>query len=1051
MTRYITCLASLCALISAGSSAQAQTATLPLRASAALTSPAALTVPEGFTVSLAASAPLVGHPMMGCFDEHGRLFLAESAGFNRDEKQLDATRPNFIRMIEDTDGDGVFDRSTIFADKLAIPNGALWLDGALYVAEPPGIWRFTDTDDDGIADLREHIAGNVLSNGMSSTLHGPTLHPSGRLFWCGGQQGYHLDRNKEAPEGRVAPGVFTLWPDGSEHEVFAVGGIANPVEVTFNESGDVFGTLAILDQPDGARHDALLHWTYGGRFRPRAGVRIPVKPTGPPLPPLSHVGQVAPAGLTMYSGTHFGEEHRGAIFWSQFNTRRVVRTEIKSAGASYRSEDMPFLVSTDIDFHPTDVIEDADGSLLVIDTGGWFRHGCPTSHIAKKDAKGAIYRIRRSGAPTPGDPRGRKIDWQKIEPAALTALLDDPRPAVADRAVATLAARGHGAIETLGAAIQGGNSVATRRGAVWALARINTPASLDAAIPALDDRAASVRKAAAFSLGMARHASAAEKLAVAVANEDDPAARREAATALGRIGDPASVPALADALAESADVFSTHSLIYALIEIGASGALAERLDDPQPAIRRGALLALSQMDDVSLTPERVAPLLRAPELEIVRAAFTVALADNALQREAAAAIRERLSTGGPIADSAVPLYAESLASLTRGGRHAGLISTLLATRTLDDSARLLLIGAIRAASAKQLPAAWIKSLESQLKEESLAVRLAAVRVSRERSLSQLDPALRAIATDASAIPALRLASLDALAPRLHPVTDPIFTFLRERVATGATPTDRLEAARTLASLRLSQTQLIELTETLAHSDALVLPTLVRTFATPATIAHDTVGRALVAALNQSEALTSLPADELARLLDKYPSDTRTAARPILAKLGTDLDAQQARLAELGDLLEAGDFGRGKQLFFTKAACAACHRVSGQGGALGPNLSTIAEVRSGPDLLESLVYPSASIVQGYEPYTVLTNSGELFTGIAQSETPETLTLQGADLGEKVIPVADIDSLRIAPISLMPRGLDLALSREEFADLMAFLQGLKRIRSFAPDEQ
>ena len=98
--------------------------------------------------------------MMACFDERRRLFISESAGFNLDEKQLAERRPNFIRMIEDTDNDGVFDRSTIFADKLMIPNGAQWLDGALYVAEPPGIWRFTDKDGDGVADQREHLAGN---------------------------------------------------------------------------------------------------------------------------------------------------------------------------------------------------------------------------------------------------------------------------------------------------------------------------------------------------------------------------------------------------------------------------------------------------------------------------------------------------------------------------------------------------------------------------------------------------------------------------------------------------------------------------------------------------------------------------------------------------------------------------------------------------------------------------------------------------------------------------------------------------------------------------
>jgi len=272
-----------------------------------------MTVPAGFTVELAAPPHLVGYPMMACFDERGRLFIAESAGFNLDEKQLAERRPNFIRMLEDTDGDGRFDRSTIFADQLMIPNGVLWHQGALYVAEPPGIWRYTDTNNDGVADTREHIAGNVRSNGMSSTLHGPTLHPSGRLFWCSGQSGYSLDKNSEPPPGRIAPGVFSLKVDGSEHEVYAVGGMANPVEVTFNDEGEVFGTIAILGRYDGQRNDSLMHWIYGGVYAHNKNDPVPLKRTGPDLPALSRVGQVAPAGLAHYRGVAFGSEFLVAV------------------------------------------------------------------------------------------------------------------------------------------------------------------------------------------------------------------------------------------------------------------------------------------------------------------------------------------------------------------------------------------------------------------------------------------------------------------------------------------------------------------------------------------------------------------------------------------------------------------------------------------------------------------------------------------------------------------------------------------------------------------
>ncbi|MFT5411491.1 MAG: putative membrane-bound dehydrogenase-like protein [Verrucomicrobiales bacterium] len=1019
-------------------------AALPVFAS----DPTALTVPTGYTVTTVAEAPLVGHPMMGCFDERGRLFLAESAGFNRDEKQLDATLPNFIRMIEDTDDDGVFDKSTIFADKLAIPNGALWLDGALYVAEPPGIWRFTDTDDDGVADKREHIAGNVLSNGMSSTLHGPTLHPSGRLFWCGGQQGYHLDKNQEPPGGRIAPGVFTLAADGSDHEIFAVGGMANPVEVTFSKNGDVFGTLAILDRPDGVRHDGLLHWTYGGRFRPRSGVHIPLKPTGPALPPMSHVGQVAPAGLTTYRGSHFGEENRGAIFWSQFNTRTVMRTTLSPNGATYASKDEPFLVSTDIDFHPTDVIEDADGSLLVIDTGGWFRHGCPTSHIAKMDAKGAIYRIRRSGAPTADDPRGFKIDWQTIESADLTELLDDPRPAVLDRAMATLTSRGKSSLPALNDALRPSRSTTTRRNAVWTLARIDTPASLHLALTSIKDPDPTVRKASAFSLGMARYAEAASTLPSVLTEETNSHVLREIATALGRIGNPDAIPALVEALDNNADAFSRHSLIYALIEIGVPDPLVPRLSDPSPGIRRGALLALSQMENVTLDPEQIAPLLRTAELDTRQAAYTVALADKNLIDQAADALREQISTGVEIPEAEKSLFRDVLSKLTRSGQYAFFVSTLLELTSLSQSERILLIDAIRDSTIRNLPVPWIEAVEKQLTDKSSAVRLAAIHTIRERKLAHLDNSLHAIAADANASLAERLAAMDALAPRLQPLDENLYGFLMKHLV-NQTSSSQLDAARTLASLGLSRNQLIELAETLANTGALVLPTIVRAFATPAATASDDVGLAFVSGLKRSKALTSLPGDELARLLNKFPEATRTAAHPVLAKLGTNLEAQQTRLTELSPLLGDGDFSRGKQLFFTKAACATCHRVSGQGGVLGPNLTTIAEIRSGPDLLESVVYPSASIVQGYEPYIVETKSGEFTTGIVLSETPDTLILLGADLGEKNIPVGEIAHRRIAPISLMPQGLDLALTNEEFADLMAFLQGLKNIKSFAPD--
>ena len=97
-----------------------------------------------------------------------------------------------------------------------------------------------------------------------------------------------------------------------------------------------------------------------------------------------------------------------------------------------RDED--FVVSSNLDFHPTDVLEDADGSLLVVDTGGWYKLCCPTSQLHKPDVLGAIYRVRRKDAPRPEDPRGLRLAWSKLTAGELAVLLDDPRPAVRRRA-----------------------------------------------------------------------------------------------------------------------------------------------------------------------------------------------------------------------------------------------------------------------------------------------------------------------------------------------------------------------------------------------------------------------------------------------------------------------------------------------------------------------------------------------------------------------------------------------------------------------------------------
>jgi putative heme-binding domain-containing protein len=360
-------------------------------------------------------------------------------------------------------------------------------------------------------------------------------------------------------------------------------------------------------------------------------------------------------------------------------------------------------------------------------------------------------------------------------------------------------------------------------------------------------------------------------------------------------------------------------------------------------------------------------------------------------------------------------------------------------------ARDLLLEVIARASLKKLPEAWLPELGRALREGEPELRMRAVATVQERALKNFDPALKDIARDATAPADLRLAALGAIAPRLTPVEADLLGWLRGRVTSETEPATRLAAARTLAALRLSGPQLTELAQSLDAVDALALPTVLRAFGRST---NEAVGLALVAAADQASATSNLSAEELGALLKKYPPAVQRAAAPLLTRLGVDLEEQQARLGELSALLTGGDFSRGKQIFFgPKAACATCHRVSGQGGLLGPNLTQIAEIRTGRDLLESIVYPGTSIVQGYHTFTVETLDGELHSGLVARQTPEAVWLRGTDLAEQRIEMKHVRVMRESPTSIMPGGLADALDAAELRDLLAFLQGLKRLTSSA----
>jgi putative heme-binding domain-containing protein len=204
-----------------------------------------------------------------------------------------------------------------------------------------------------------------------------------------------------------------------------------------------------------------------------------------------------------------------------------------------------------------------------------------------------------------------------------------------------------------------------------------------------------------------------------------------------------------------------------------------------------------------------------------------------------------------------------------------------------------------------------------------------------------------------------------------------------------------------------------------------------------------VGEALVDALSRSAGLKSLRADALVAVLQPYPDAIRQKADSVMKQLSVNVEKQQARLAELQEVLAGGDIQRGRDLFFgnKKAICATCHAVQGQGGKFGPDLSKIGAIRTPRDLLEAIVFPSASFARGYEPFNATTDDGQVVSGIISRETADAIYLVNTSRVEVRIPRTAIETLGQAGVSIMPEGMDAQLSRQELADLIAFLEAMR----------
>jgi putative membrane-bound dehydrogenase-like protein len=360
-----------------------------------------LVVPDGFKATLFACDPLVEYPsVIALGPRFGTVYVAYDymTGLG-----TEITRRDEIRLVEDSDGDGYADTSTLFADGFNSIQGLAYHAGSVYAMHAPLLTRLRDTDGDGKADERvDLLRGLGLEpENNPSRLHcanGVVVGHDGWLYLAMGDNGTNVLR----PEGdrlvHNAGCILRCRPDGRDLHVFSTG-LRNIYDIALDEELNVF----VRDnENDGGDYMIRVYHSFFGadhgypflyRERPDEA-----------LAPLADLGRGSSAGMVCYLETAFPEEYRGNLFCCEWG-RAVVRCERKRQGSSFAPmQEIDFATGAPNDpygFKPTDVIVDYDGSLLVSD---WCDGQRP------KRGRGRIYRIAygesRSETSAPAIPRG---------------------------------------------------------------------------------------------------------------------------------------------------------------------------------------------------------------------------------------------------------------------------------------------------------------------------------------------------------------------------------------------------------------------------------------------------------------------------------------------------------------------------------------------------------------------------------------------------------------------------------------------------------------------
>ena len=345
---------------------------------------AAFNLPEGMEIQLVASDPMIAKPVQMNFDSQGRLWLVSSGMYPHIVPG--AEENDKVLILEDTNGDGVADKRTVFADNLHIPTAVLPADGGAYVANSTEIIFLKDTDGDGKADQRRVVLSGFGTEDTHHIVHTFEQGPDGMLYFL---QSIYIHSHLETPYGvrrLMGGGIWHFRPETQRAEILSKG-LINPWGFIFDEHGQTFAT-------DGAGGHGINDIFPRSVFRTSPGAKRILDGLNPGQPKL--------CGLEILSGSHIPEKLRGVLIAPDFRGHRINAYRLNPEGSSYNSTRIDdFLSSSHRAFRPIDVKMGPDGALYIAD---WYnpiiQHGEVDFRDERRDhSRGRIWRVTFKGQP----------------------------------------------------------------------------------------------------------------------------------------------------------------------------------------------------------------------------------------------------------------------------------------------------------------------------------------------------------------------------------------------------------------------------------------------------------------------------------------------------------------------------------------------------------------------------------------------------------------------------------------------------------------------------